>query len=524
MLEKNCIFAIVADNPISSITYQVGERKMKNFISLLLLIFIWASATEKALSQKPPKLPSKISGALVLEFKPPFDRILIDTNETALTDRENIFIFVGTNTKILDSKGKPLVPDSVRSGMKVEIKLEPGLDIANLIASSIKVKTNAENESVEVEGYLDKIQDEQAFIEGRTVLLMPNITITGSNEWKNKNFSSFHDIPLGSALELKGTRREDGKVYVTQGKVKPNLFTPTEKQLIALVQKGLVLPPSDKPGAGVQIGGRSFKVVDNLELNTYVTRVGYKVVPRYLKNFADGDPNKILFRFYVLEDEAPNAVALPDGSVFVHTGLLRKLDNEAQLAVILGHEIAHVGSEHSRRTLETARKQAFWMGLTAVVAGAALGQEYGNLIGQLGFGVLSNKFARDMEDQADRIGLFYAFDAGYDIREGVKIWRKFIGENYRDNSVGIFLYSDHPSLKSRLQNTKRELVTNYRKADFSEVVDGRAKYMETVGVFFGWVKPKPKAQPLIPPSKPISPVKKTISKPKPRVRGKRKRS
>lgn len=275
------------------------------------------------------------------------------------------------------------------------------------------------------------------------------------------------------------------------------------------------MPPPSKPGAGVTIGGRSFKVVENLELNTYVTKIGYKVIPRYLKNLTDGDPDKILFRFYVLEDDAPNAVAFPDGSVFIHTGLLQKLENEAQLAIILGHEIAHVGCEHSRRTLETAQKQAFWIGLGGAIAGAALGQEYGRLIAQIGFGLLSNKFSRDLENQADRVGLFYAYDAGYDIREGTKMWRKFIGNDYRSNSVGVFLYSDHPSLKSRLRNTKRELVTNYRKADFSEVIDGREKYMETVGVFFGWVKPKPKVQPQ---PQIIKPLPKTKSKTQPKKR------
>lgn len=467
----------------------------KSLISLLLIWISLGSAPAEFFAQKPPKMPSKIGDALVLEFKSPFDRISIDTDEAVFGDRENILVLVGTNTKILDAKGKALAPEAIRAGMKTEIKLEPGLDFTNLIAAQIKVKTNSEGEAVEVKGFLDKVSDESAFVDGKTVLLVPPAIVIGGGEWKNKTFSSFKDVPLGSVLDLKGARREDGKIYATQAQVKPNVVTPLERQLVQIVQKGLVLPPPDKPGAGVTIGGQTFKVADNLELNTYVTKVGYKVIPRYLKNLQDGDPNKILFRFYILDDDAPNAVALADGSVFVNTGMLKRLDNEAQLAIILGHEIAHVSAEHARRGLESAQKRAFWIGLGAAAAGAALGQEYGSLIGQIGFGLLSNKFSRDLEDQADRIGLFYAYDAGYDIREGTKIWRKLIGDNYRDNSVGTFLYSDHPSLKSRLRNTKRELVLDYQKADFSEVVDGREKYMETVGVFFGWVKPKLKPQP-----------------------------
>ena len=468
---------------------------MKKLIPVL--VFVLLGLAPELFAQKATKVPSKIGDALVLEFNAPFDRILIDADNSAFDDSENIFVSVGTNTKILDAQGKPLAAQMIRAGMKTEIKLEPTLDLTNLIASQIKVKTNAAAESVEVKGYLDKVTDEEAFIDGKTVLMMPNAAVVGTNEWKNKTFQSLKDVPLGSVVELKGARHaEDGKIYATQAQVKPNLITPTEKQLIALVQKGLVLPPADKPGAGVQIGSQTFKVADNLELNTYITKVGYKVIPRYLKTLQNGDPNKLLFRFYILEDDAPNAVALPDGSVFVTTGMLKRLDNEAQLAIILGHEIAHVSAEHARRELESAQKRAFWMGLAAAGASVALGQQAGGLIGQIGYGLLSNKFSRDLEDQADRIGLFYAYDSGYDIREATKIWRKLMGDNYRDNSVGTVLYSDHPSLKSRLRNTKRELVTDYQKADFREVVTGREKYMETVGIYFGWVKPKPKPQPV----------------------------
>jgi hypothetical protein len=492
---------------------------MKKSISLLILI--WLAIISSLFAQKLPKAPSNIGNALVLEFAAPFDRILIDTDEPVLADRENVFVLVGTNAKILDEKGKSFPREAIRAGMKAEIKLEPSFDLTNLIATQIKVKTNPENEAVAIKGFLDKVADEEAFIDGKTVILIPNATVVADDGRKKTKFSSFKDIQLGSILELKGTRREDGKIYAAQGQVRPNLITPAEKQLIQLVQKGLVLPPPGNPGAGVTIGKQTFKVVDNLELNTYITKVGYKIIPRYLKNLQDGDPNKILFRFYVLDDDTPNAVALPDGSVFINTGLLRKLDNEAQLAFILGHEIAHVSVEHPRRTLEAAQKQAFWMGLAAAAAGATLGQEYGRLIGQIGFGLLSNKFARDMEDQADRIGLFYAYDAGYDNRESAKIWRKLIGDDYRNNTVGTFLYSDHPSLKSRLRNTKRELLTTYQKADYREVVDGRAKYMETVGVFFGWVKPKPKVVLQTPKVEPKAPVNKTTPKVKPKTQQKK---
>ncbi len=81
-----------------------------------------------------------------------------------------------------------------------------------------------------------------------------------------------------------------------------------------------------------------------------------------------------MFRFYVLEDDTPNAVALVDGSVFIHTGMLKLLENEAQVAIVLGHEIAHVTNEHVRRRVQASVPLAW---LSAIV-GATTVQSIGS--------------------------------------------------------------------------------------------------------------------------------------------------
>ena len=103
---------------------------------------------------------------------------------------------------------------------------------------------------------------------------------------------------------------------------------------------------------------------------------------------------------------------------------------------------------------------------------------------------MSNKFSRDMEDQADRVGLYYAYDAGYDVRESPKLWRKLIG-SYRETALGIALYVDHPAMLERLKESRREVVLNYANADFSEVVVGREKFVAGVGSYFGWIGEPP---------------------------------
>ncbi|MGI8639825.1 MAG: M48 family metallopeptidase [Pyrinomonadaceae bacterium] len=479
---------------------------MKRFIWSTLFICLVSSAV---FAQK-AKLPSKIGDGFVLEFAAPYNRITIDTSEKNLPNREFSEILITPQTKIQNQKGKPVAPETIRAGMKIEVRLDP-TNFAQLTALQIKLRTNPDNWEVQVDGYLDRVEDQYAFVDGAKVVLPPNTALVGEGQI----FVSLKDIPPGSLLDLKGVRQANGSVVIKQGTVKPNVFTPHEMQLVEKLKQGLTVPPPGELGAGVKIGERTFKVVEDLKVNTMVIKVGDRVVPKYLRNLSPEDPNKIVFRFYVLEDETPNAVAFADGSVFVHTGLLKRLENEAQLAIVLGHEIAHVTNEHVRRRAEAAGNQALLAAIIGAAAGKALGQEAGESITKLGYVLMSNKFSGDMEDQADRVGLYYAYQAGYDVREAPKIWRRLMG-NYNETTVGNVLYADHPAMLARLRDMRREVVFNYAAADFSEMITGREKFVEGVGVYFGWIQPKPKTR-VVPP---ITPNK--INKKSPTVKPKAK--
>ncbi len=450
---------------------------MKRYIWCALLICLMPAVFA---AQKIAKLPTNIGDGFVLQFSPPYDRIIIDTDEKGLPNRLASEILITPQTKLLNHKGKATEPGAIRPGMTVEIKLD-----GSLTASQVKMRSNPDNWEMEVDGYLDKTDGEQGFIDGQAVAFGSGVSLLGTKDWKGKSFSSFAEIPLGSLLDLKGVRQSTGIILIKQGEVKPNNVTPLETSLVKTVQEGLVLPSNGQPGAGVKIGENIYKLSQSLELNGYVNKIGNRVAPRYMRNLSAEDPNKILFRFYVIEDETANAFALPDGSVFVHTGLLARLENEAQLAIVIGHEIAHVTNEHSRRTIETAQKQALWLSL----AGAAGGQ-LGMLIAQIGYGLLQNKFSRELEDQADRVGLYYAWEAGYDVREAPRLWRKMMGD-FSESKVGLLLYSDHPSMLSRYRNTNRMMIFNYGASDFSEAEVAAERYMNVVGVFFGWNESKP---------------------------------
>jgi hypothetical protein len=442
-----------------------------------------------------PKLPSGIDKGFVLEFAAPFDRILIQSNRKNLPNPDFAEIFITPNTKLKNHKGKPAGPETIRPGMTVDVKFDK-TKFPQLIAKEVKNRINPDEREEKIDGYLDRIEDGRATADGRVMELAPGAFLKGE---KGMKIYSFKDIPLGSLLDdLEGVRQPNGVVLIKSGKVRPNLFTPTELKLVETVKKGLTFPPPNQPGAGIVINDRSYKVCEDLEVNTYLNKVGMRIVPKFLRFLPPEDPNKILFRFYVLEDDTPNAVAFSDGSVFVHTGLLRRLENEAQLAIILGHEIAHVTNEHIRRRYEDQQKMAFWAGVIGGVGGVILkDEELARAIAKLTFSLMSNKYDDKLEEQADRVGLFYAFDAGYDIRESTNLWRRLMG-GYREDMVGNVLYSDHPLMLGRLKEMRREVILNYSTADFSEAVLGRDKFVEGVGVYFGWIAPKPKPTPTQP--------------------------
>ena len=173
-------------------------------------------------------------------------------------------------------------------------------------------------------------------------------------------------------------------------------------------------------------------------VGAYLNSLGQSMVPEEVDA-------SVAFSFRVLYDTRPNAMALPDGRIYVTTGLLAWVENEAQLATVLGHEIAHVTEEHSldkwrrRQTVERRNK------IIGVAAGAALGGILGGKKGgapaavaagvagaNLGFGiasvangVLRSQFSREQEKEADLIGCELAMARGFDPDQGRALFQRF---------------------------------------------------------------------------------------------------
>lgn len=159
----------------------------------------------------------------------------------------------------------------------------------------------------------------------------------------------------------------------------------------------------------------------------------------------------------VFEDQSLNAFALPGGKIGVHTGLLALVDNQDQLAAVIGHEVGHVIARHSNERLSQQVGTNLGISLVQAVAApqSALGQ---TAIGLLGIGAqygIIMPYSRLQESEADTIGLDLMAKAGFDPTESIKLWLKM--EQASQGAQSVEFLSTHPSHASRIQNLQAHL-------------------------------------------------------------------
>lgn len=150
----------------------------------------------------------------------------------------------------------------------------------------------------------------------------------------------------------------------------------------------------------------------------------------------------------VISSDEINAFAMPGGKIMVYTGLVNQLRlTDDELAVVLGHEIAHALREHSREQVSQSVAAQTAIGLGSALLG--LGQGAAQL-GNAGYGALiATRFSRTDEDEADRIGLELTARAGYDPHAGVSLWQKMLAAKSGSGSPAFL--SSHPTDASRIQ-------------------------------------------------------------------------
>ena len=201
---------------------------------------------------------------------------------------------------------------------------------------------------------------------------------------------------------------------------------------------------------------KSAKKSTNATNTAMVQRVGQKLasaVNNYLNNNGlSAEVKNFSWEFNLVQDNQVNAWCMPGGKIVVYEGLLPVTQNEASLAIVLGHEIAHAVAKHSAEQLSTQMKQQYGVQIGSVVAGAlGMGQNTQSIVQAVvsqGFNFKNLSYSREHESEADHMGLIFAAMAGYDPQVAITFWQRMAASS--TSQTAEFL-SDHPSDAKRIK-------------------------------------------------------------------------
>jgi predicted Zn-dependent protease len=181
----------------------------------------------------------------------------------------------------------------------------------------------------------------------------------------------------------------------------------------------------------------------------YINRIGQTIVRN--------SDAKVPFTIKVLDNEEVNAFALPGGFFYVNSGLILAADNEAELAGVMAHEIAHVAARHATRN---ATKMEIWnlASIPLIFVGGPIGYAVRQVAG-IGVPMSYLKFNRDAEREADLLGLEYQYASGYDPTALVQFFEKLHMTEQQKHSRLARAFSTHPMTEDRIEQAQHEIVT-----------------------------------------------------------------
>jgi len=208
----------------------------------------------------------------------------------------------------------------------------------------------------------------------------------------------------------------------------------------------------------------SLKLVTDPVVNEYVNRVG--------QNLVRNSDAKVPFTIKVVDSDVINAMALPGGFFYVNSGLILAADNEAELAGVMAHEIAHVAARHTTRQL-TRYQLVNYATLPLIFVGGGIGLAAREAAG-IGIPMTFLKFSRSFEAEADYLGIQYMYKAGYDPNEFVNFFEKIQAQEKKKPGSMAKVFTDHPQTPDRITKSQEEIAT---------ILPAKDQYVETTSEF-----------------------------------------
>ena len=222
---------------------------------------------------------------------------------------------------------------------------------------------------------------------------------------------------------------------------------------------------------------KQYGVYPDVSLSTYISDIGMKMAQLSHR------PN-LPYEFKVMDTPVINAFAIPGGYVYITRGILAYLNNEAELAGVMGHEIGHITARHSAEQYSKAQLAQLGLGLGSVLSETF--QKYAG-IAQFGVGMLFLKFSRENESQADELGVQYSTEAGYDATQMANFFNTLDRMSPYGSQDGLAeWFSTHPNPEGRAVKVETEAKEWRQKTGNKSLVVDRDEFLHHIdGIVFG---------------------------------------
>jgi hypothetical protein len=316
-------------------------------------------------------------------------------------------------------------------------------------SASVAASTRA-GQKISVAGLAEFLQGDVLVVSGYRIRSTPDTRFAG------KDITSLSTVPLGFTVEARGVVQPDGTLEVQALEARPRERSDAGR---AVVSGAL-----DQEGKWLAGGGSIFRAA--LASSAPETRLPkadpqYERVKGILVRMAPGSLEESL-RLHIVGSPDWNARGLPNGSIAVAAGLLADMDDD-EVAIVLGHELAHVTHQHAQKTLADAEHRKFVTQLIAdlVPEGGAVTQLALTVGGAVALKAWQSGYSRSLETEADRVGLSYAAAGGFDVRKAPRVWARFQEKYGSEQALKNFVVGNHPRNAERVKNAQAELLAYY---------------------------------------------------------------
>lgn len=209
---------------------------------------------------------------------------------------------------------------------------------------------------------------------------------------------------------------------------------------------------------------RQAKLIDEPVIAEYINRLG--------QNLVRNSDAKVPFTIKVVDNDEVNAFALPGGYFFVNSGLVRLAENEAELAGVMAHEIAHVTARHGTRQASRAQITN-WASIPLIFIGGGIG--YGaRQAASLALPLTFLKFSRGFEKEADFLGVQYLYKTGYDPNAMITFFERLQAKDKKKPGTLAKAFGSHPPTGDRIKGVQKAIT---------EFLPTRAEYAVTTSEF-----------------------------------------